>query len=177
MKADTVTTYEQLRSGWAFGTQWEAYGVSRLGGDTRTVLDSSDAVYNDNYVFFGVGVDYLGLFPGVRAVAQIGVSEDLNSKIHMGGPDGRTGFMTYHEIRPSHFPIYSEIYSEELYVHRYRNVLASLQTRFLYDAVVWRFNPEGAKKLVVAPMANLVLAEIAQERTITVSRRPDWEFG
>ncbi len=158
LKADTVATYLQLRTGATQTAKWESYGVLRFGADTRTVLGSNDQVYNDNYLFMGVGFDYLGLFPGVRLVGQIGASEDITKKINLGGFDGRAGFMSYHEINKGITPIYGEFYSEGIYVHRYRNFLTSIQMRILYDLKTWRLSEGGAKNLVISPMANLVLS-------------------
>ena len=156
LKTQTVATYFQLRSGLRASSDWETYAATRFGGDTRTALGADDAIYNDNYLFLGLGVDYLGLLPGVRAVAQVGVSEDMNRKINLGGPDGRFGFMSYHELHGSS-PFYAEIYSEELYVHRYRNILATVQARILQDWFV--LNTGGrSRRLVLSPLANFVLS-------------------
>src|SRR4051794_21316099 len=52
-KAQTMASYTQLRTGLNVGSTLETYALARLGGDTRTGLDPSNAIYNDNYVFFG----------------------------------------------------------------------------------------------------------------------------
>lgn len=151
--AQTLTGLATLRAGRLWNDDFEVYGFGRLGGDTRTYLDKSDAVYNDNFFFFGLGLDYLGLTNGVRMIAQVGASLDLNSKIDRGGFDFRTGMVTYHEapFNPEDAAgrWVQEIYTESLYVHRYRNFLATAQWRVFGNlretwapkAKAWDFGP------------------------------------
>lgn len=107
----------------------ELYGVMRAGMDSRTFLEESDQIYNDNFLFLGIGVDQASVFPGVRLSFQIGHTMDLNPKIHLGGFDLRSGFMTYHEMSWIPRKLRSEYYSEGFYVHRYRNFLGGFQVR------------------------------------------------
>jgi hypothetical protein len=134
-RVETFATYSQLRYGWRHDRSWETYATLRFGADTRTILDTSNSIYNDNYLFFGVGVDYLGLIPGVRAVTQIGASTDVSSKIQLGGLDTRLGIVTFHELRPGVVPVYFQIYSESLYIRRYSNILSNIQFRSFYDVL------------------------------------------
>ncbi|MBI2711454.1 MAG: hypothetical protein HYX41_01135 [Bdellovibrio sp.] len=97
-QAKTLTTYTQVRAGLKTQSQLEFYGSARFGADSRTMFEKGTSVYNDNYLFLGAGVDYLGLLPGVRTVFQVGVSKDLSNKLDAGGLDGRVGVVTYHEI-------------------------------------------------------------------------------
>lgn len=155
-EADTYTGYAQLRSGFASQSKSvEVYAVSRIGADSRTNMDPSGGIYNDNFVFAGAGIDYLGLLPGVRATFQAGGSFDLSSKIHEGGFDLRTGFQTYHEIPLAGDRLYNEIYSEALYFQRYINILGSVQYRTVYSAFRWKKGNHGFE---IAPVLNLVAA-------------------
>ncbi len=150
--AKTTAGLMNLRAGDVPLEGLEVYGVSRLGGDTRTYLETSDSVYNDNFMFLGAGVDYLGLLPGVRMSFQIGGSFDLNSKINREGFDLRTGVFTYHETPGPTEEWLQEIYSESLYVRRYRNFLASLQWRLVYNgwsAGDWELSPLGSMVMSV----------------------------
>lgn len=132
---NTTAAFTQLRYGLTDPKKkLELYGSLRVGGDTRTQLDPNAGIYNDNFLFVGAGVDYVGLVRGVRLRAQVGHSTDLSDKIHRGGFDGMAGVITYHEIPLPKMRIVNEIYSEALYVHRYGNFLANLQTRTLYSA-------------------------------------------
>ena len=100
--------------------------------DSRTFLEKSDQIYNDNYLFLGAGFDYTGFIEGVRLSLQLGNSFDLNEKIHLRGFDTRVGFMTYHEQMWGLERFWNEIYSEAFYVRRYRNGLFNLQLRSVY---------------------------------------------
>lgn len=132
---NTTAAFTQLRYGLTDPKKkLELYGTLRVGGDTRTQLDPNAGIYNDNFLFVGAGVDYVGLVRGVRLRAQVGHSTDLNSKINRGGFDALAGVITYHEIPLPEMRIVNEIYSEALYIHRYGNFLANLQTRTLYNA-------------------------------------------
>ena len=108
---------------------FEIYLTSRVGVDSRTYLEQSDQIYNDNFLFLGMGVDQVSWIKGVRFSLQTGTSIDLNPKINLGGFDLRAGFMTYHEIEWMPDRLRSEIYSEAFYIRRYRNGLGSLQLR------------------------------------------------
>jgi hypothetical protein len=156
--ARTVATYSQIRTGWNWHSGFETYLTTRLGADTRTVLEEGSAVYNDNYLFLGVGTDYLSALPGVRLTFQFGYSLDLTAKQALGGIDGRTGLITYHEFKIlDSRKLHSEIYSETLYVKRYQNILSSIQIRILYDWI--RFNSGNPEKgLKIEPLINLVVA-------------------
>jgi hypothetical protein len=159
-KAQTVATYLQVRSGFDLQSSFQTYAALRLGADSRTVLDNTDAVYNDNYVFFGLGIDYLKLLPGVRLTTQLGASEDLNSKIHLGGLDTRTGVVSYHELRYGNSPLNFELYSESFYIRRYRNILAAGQARVFYDLLKFPVHLpflSSSSKLEFASMVNFVL--------------------
>lgn len=112
---------------------WETYAIGRIGGDTRTYLEKSDNVFNDNFLFTGAGIDFTGLFPGIRFLLQLGYSFDLNKKINRGGLDGRLGFITFHEANKVGDPMTQELYTESIYVHRYRNFLAGFQWRLFND--------------------------------------------
>lgn len=132
---NTTAGFGQLRYGLMDKKQkLEIYGALRTGADTRTQFDRSAGIYNDNFLFAGVGADYVGILPGVRLRMQIGASTDLSSKIKRGGFDYLAGVITYHEIPLPQMKIVNEIYSEALYIHRYGNFLANLQTRTLYKA-------------------------------------------
>ncbi len=153
-RADTYAAFGQVRSGghWVPG-QIEAYAITRMGADSRTILDSSNNIYNDNYVFAGVGIDYLGLLQGVRLGLQIGGSFDLSSKIQEGGFDYRIGTQSYHEIEWVKRNLLSEIYSEALYYRRYNNLLSSVQFRTIYNLFQWN---EVGHRIELGPMINLV---------------------
>lgn len=154
-RAQTFASYTQLRGGLRVGSDLEVYAAGRFGADSRTIFEQGRSIYNDNYVFLGGGVDYLGLLPGVRLVAQVGASIDLSSKIHAGGLDGRVGVVTYHEVRNEALsPFYSEIYTEALYIHRYRNVLASGQFRVIYSGI--HLLDALGPRFKLDPMLNLV---------------------
>ena len=133
---------------------FEFYGTARTGMDTRTYLERSDAIYDDNYLFLGLGVDYLHLLPGVRLSLQAGNSFDLNSKIHRGGFDVRAGFMTYHEIRWASTWFRNEIYSEGFYVRRYRDIIASIQVKSFYP--VWRSEADPYRGFEAGPYVDLM---------------------
>ncbi len=116
----TISSLGQLKAGYKCeANQLESALIVRVGADTRTFRDVSPAIYSDNYVFSGLGLDYLGLFSGVRATLQVGHSWDLSKKIHREGFDWRTGFTTWHEFGKEKF--LHEVYSEALYIHRYRD--------------------------------------------------------
>ncbi len=134
----------------------ETYGVARIGADSRTVLDRSDAIYNDNYFFLGAGVDYLKLISGLRLSAQFGYSFDLSSKIKKAGFDIRAGFMTYHEKRWCPF-FRNEIYSEGFYVRRYQDVIFGLQLRSFL--VLLHDEADPYKGFEAGPYVNLVGSE------------------
>ncbi|NDG85080.1 MAG: hypothetical protein EBX52_08595 [Proteobacteria bacterium] len=107
----------------------EVYVTSRVGVDSRTFLEQSDQIYNDNFLFIGMGVDQVTWIKGVRFSLQTGSSIDLNPKINLGGFDVRAGFMSWHELEWIPRSLRTEIYSEAFYVRRYRNTLGSLQLR------------------------------------------------
>ena len=135
-------------------TGFETYITPRLGADSRTFIDSSDTIYEDNFLFLGAGVDYTKLLPGVRLTAQVGRSFDLNSKIKLGGFDFRTGWMTYHEKEWIPVKLRSEFYTEGFYIYRYRNFITNGQARMVY--VIWKSSLERYKGLELAPYLNLV---------------------
>ena len=132
----------------------ELYATARTGIDTRTFVEQSDAIYNDNYLFLGAGIDYVRLIPGVRLSLQLGRSFDLNSKIHRGGFDARAGFMTYHEWRHSLTVFRNEIYSEGFYVRRYQNVIGSIQVKSFYP--VWNSEKDPYHGIEAGPYLNLM---------------------
>ena len=133
----------------------EFYGTARTGVDTRTFLEKSDAIYNDNYLFAGLGVDYTALIPGVRLSAAVGHSFDLNPKIHLGGFDFRSGFMTYHEKEWVTSRLRNEIYSEGFYVRRYQNFVTALQVRSFLTA--WQSSPNNRYQgFEMGPYLNLM---------------------
>jgi hypothetical protein len=146
-RAKTTAGLLNARYGETLRPGLETYGVLRMGGDTRTYLEASDAVYNDNFMFLAAGLDYLNLLPGMRFSAQVGGSIDLNPKIHRQGFDFRTGMYTYHEA-PSFTDSWNqEIYSEAVYVHRYRNFIADILWKLVfkaYEGNTWDINPLGA---------------------------------
>jgi len=123
--------------------------VTRIGADTRTASDPSNAIYNDNYLFTGAGVSYLNAIPGVKLIAEVGYSFDLSKKINRAGVDFRTGWLSYHEILMSEYYVVAEFYSEGLYVHRYRDFLLDFQPRLFFNL----FQP--AKTISVGPMLSL----------------------
>jgi len=152
MSAKTIATFSQIRAGWSPWQTVEAYVVGRIGADSRTMLEQGNFVYNDNYAFLGLGLDYLGLFPGVRVIGQLGVSQDLSAKINRGGLDGRAGFMTFHSFRlQKESRLYSEIYSDHLFIKRYQNILSSVQVRIFHEGF-------GFGKFRAEPMFNWVTA-------------------
>lgn len=114
---------------------YEVYLTTRVGVDSRTFLEQSDQIYNDNFLFLGMGVDQVGWIKGVRFSLQTGSSIDLNPKINLGGFDLRAGFMTWHELEWIPGSLRTEVYSEVFYVRRYRNALASLQLRNFWPVV------------------------------------------
>ena len=132
----------------------EIYGTARTGVDSRTYLDPSDAIYNDNYLFLGAGIDYVKLLHGVRLSFQLGHSFDLNSKIKRAGFDIRTGFMTYHEIDWVPAIFRNEIYSEGFYVRRYQDVIGSIQARSFL--ILWRSSPDRYRGFETGPYLNLM---------------------
>lgn len=151
--ADTFVGYTQMRSGMtALDSKIESYAVLRAAMDTRSVWGSTGAVYNDNFLFAGVGFDYLGFLPGVRLTVQAGASVDLINKIHQGGVDYRFGSQSYHEIQWVG-DLKSEVYSEALYFRRYSNFLAALQFRTFYSLSRWKW---GGRQVVLGPLVNLV---------------------
>jgi hypothetical protein len=153
---DTVAGYTQIRSGalWA-PVQLEGYAIARMSADTRTLMDSSSYVYNDNYLFAGVGFDFLGIAPGTRLTLQVGGSFDLTNKIHESGFDFRFGSQTYHEVSWIQKYLRSEIYSEALYFQRYKDILGSLQFRTIYK--IWDVTMGGGRTgLELGPLVNLV---------------------
>lgn len=109
----------------------ELYLTSRIGADSRTLLESGTNIYNDNYVFVGPGVDLVSLFPGVRLTLSAGYSWDLVENIDRSGFDMQFGTITYHEIPVAHRLI-NEIYSELLYIHRHENTFFNIQNRLRY---------------------------------------------
>lgn len=126
--------------------------VARVGGDSRTATESSSAVYNDNYGFVGAGVALPDALPGVRLLVEGGYSFDLSPKIHRRGPDFRGGWMSYHETFLPLHALTGELYSEGLYVHRYRNFISSLQPRLFWGLL------KPAEEFVVGPVAGLNLS-------------------
>ena len=132
----------------------EYYGLIRASGDSRTQQQGYTQVYNDNTVFAGAGLDYVYFIPGLRLTAQAGYSWDLSDKVHRAGFDYRTGLLTYHEIHWADSKVFHEIYSEYLYVRRYRNFFADAQFRTLFDAFNHEIDAEHTFRL--APIATLV---------------------
>ena len=114
---------------------FEAYVTARMGVDSRTFLEQSDQIYNDNFLFLGAGVDQVTWLKGVRFSVQVGNSIDLNPKIHLGGFDLRTGWMSYHEMEWIPQSFRSEFYTEGFYVRRYRNALGSVHIRNFWPIV------------------------------------------
>jgi hypothetical protein len=136
MYLDSAKTWAQsLKGRWGYRNEHplptELYLTSRLGADSRTLLESGSSVYNDNYFFLGPGVDLLSLLPGLRITLSTGYSWDLTDKIDRSGFDFQTGTLTYHEIPLAH-RLVDEIYSELLYVHRYENLFFNIQNRLRY---------------------------------------------
>ncbi len=119
----------------------QIYFTSRVGVDSRTFLEQSDQIYNDNFLFLGAGIDQVSWIPGVRFSLQAGNSIDLNPKINLGGFDVRTGWMSYHEKEWISQGLRTEIYSEALYIRRYRNILGSLHARNF-----WPILPAGRSR-------------------------------
>jgi hypothetical protein len=111
------------------GSGWEVYLVARTGIDSRTFLEQSDQIYNDNFLFLGAGVDQVAWVKGVRFSLQAGYSMDLNPKIKLGGADLRAGMLSYHELEWFPNSLRTEIYTEAFYVRRYRNILGSVHVR------------------------------------------------
>lgn len=159
-EAKTFAGFTQVRTGraWESG-QLETYITARMGADSRTNSENSLSVYNDNFVFTGVGVDYLGILPGFRATSQVGASFDLSSKIHSGGFDFRIGSQSYHEINWIGRKLVSEVYSELLYFRRYLNLLGNIQFRTVYNLVTASI---GNTRLEFAPLVNIVGAVDSQ---------------
>jgi hypothetical protein len=153
--ANTFVGYTQLRSGvTSSSSQIESYAVLRAAADSRTLLGGAEeSVYNDNFLFAGAGLDYLGFLPGVRLTLQLGASFDLSSKIHQGGLDYRLGSQSYHEIHWSEGGLRSEIYSEALYLRRYSNFLSAVQLRTFYSLGRLKV---GGGHLNFGPLVNLV---------------------
>lgn len=152
--ADTVAGYAQLKAGGVTAAaKTEIYAVVRMGMDSRTNLESSNNIYNDNYLFAGAGADYLGLGNGIRLTFQVGGSVDLNNKIHQGGFDYRLGTQTFHEIAWNSDSLTTEVYSEALYFRRYRNFLGSIQLRNIYHPFHWNL---GGSRMDLGPVMNLV---------------------
>jgi hypothetical protein len=116
-------------------TGWEVYLVARTGIDSRTFLEQSDQIYNDNFLFMGAGIDQTKWIKGVRFSLQTGYSMDLNPKIKLGGADLRAGMLSYHEVEWIMNSLRSEVYSEAFYVRRYRNVLGSLHVRNFWPLI------------------------------------------
>ncbi len=155
---NTAATFASLvvpKAGWVdHGLGLEVYATARTGMDSRTFIERSDAIYNDNYLFLAGGVDYTKLIPGVRLSLQVGQSFDLNPKIHLGGFDIRSGFMTYHEIEWVPLFFRNEIYSEGFYVRRYKNVIADLHLRSFLTA--WKSEGDRYHGFEVGPYLNLL---------------------
>ena len=131
--AQTTSAFLQNRAGYHLGVGIDLYGVTRLGGDTRTLYEKSDKVYNDNFFFGGIGCDYSGLIPGVKFITQFGASKDLYPKIHLQGIDGQAGFASSHDWRIRPLYLYGEIASEAFYVRRYQNIRSNLQFRSYFN--------------------------------------------
>jgi hypothetical protein len=112
------------------------YLMPRLGMDSRTFIDRSDAIYNDNYLFLAAGSDYTGLMPGLRLSLQVGRSFDLTDKIKLGDFDVRAGWMSWHEVEWVSKRLWNEFYSEGFYIRRYRNFAFNAQVRTFYDLLM-----------------------------------------
>ncbi len=116
-------------------TGLEVYLVARTGIDSRTFLEQSDQIYNDNFLFMGAGIDQTRWVKGVRFSLQAGYSMDLNPKIKLGGADLRAGMLSYHEFEWIPNSLRTEIYSEAFYVRRYRNMLGSIHLRNFWPVI------------------------------------------
>jgi len=138
----TLNNYIQLKGGRSFKDSSELYVVSRSSNDTRTLFDKKSEVLNDNYIFLGDGIDYLGFIPGLRASLQVGRSFDLTDKINREGFDFRFGLQSYHKKNWS-FYLESDLYSEILYTQRYKNInllLKSSQFLSLFSSTIYSTN-------------------------------------
>ena len=135
--------------------KWEMYGTVRGAGDTRTGTDTDGLgqIYNDNFLFTGLGVDYIhGDFPfsgsgSLRLSAQVGESFDLKDHINRGGFDYRVGFMTYNEVPFQKIRVVEEIYSDALYFQRYKNFIATIQARTMWNILDEKINENYQLKL------------------------------
>ncbi len=150
----TVAGLLQVRAGWRLSSI-ELYGVARLGSDSRTLLEASNAVYNDNAIFAGAGADWLPPIPGVRLVAQLGGSLRLTQKAKESGWDARAGAVTYHELSGPGVDVFHEMYSEAIYVRRHADLFASVQGRTGYRLVEWDWGPA---RLELSPLASLAVS-------------------
>lgn len=118
--------------------RFEVYANLRLYGDSKTVLEAGPRIFNDSYLFAGLGVDYLFQERGLRLISQWGFSQDLREKILLTGLDYRVGWASFHDLHPFSNAFHTEIYSEGFYFQRYRNFISSLQVRLLYDVLDMR---------------------------------------
>jgi len=161
-----------------FGAAWnrvhlETYGTIRIGADARTLLDTTNGVFNDNFLFVGVGVDAVSLLPGLRLTAQVGHSYDLTSKIDRAGFDYRTGAQTYHEILWPVPNLFSEIYSEFFYIRRYRDAYGALQLRTGHNS--WVKETAKGHRIELAPLVNGIFA--IDTRALDYNRFVEVGFG
>jgi hypothetical protein len=132
--SNNIVGFSQLRGGRLFD-RFELYADARLSTDTRSDFRPLGQVFNDNFVFLGVGADYLPApLPWLRLRLQVGHDFNLGEDaLRPEGFDLLGGWLTYNEFEPGGRFLF-ENYSEGLYYYRYRNAIFHDQLRLL-----WRY--------------------------------------
>ncbi len=150
------TLYTTLRPKWGWSlfegekSRIESYALLRLDMDSKTLAATDGAIVTDNYFFAGAGVDWMGVLPGVRLTALAGYAKDLVERSQRSGVEVRAGWISDHRIvlSSSGPRLSEEIYTDGLYIRRYRDFIASAQARTYWELLgkegstsSWDFGP------------------------------------
>ena len=157
-KTDNFVGFGHFRAGYrpADLHTLEIYGALRGSSDARSSGQPLGQILNDNFIFAGIGTDYLPDFiKGIRLRAQVGNSFDINNNQTLrSGFDYQGGLITYHESELISPLVGLENYSETLYVYRYRNLLFAEQARLLFK---WAKMSSGDWTLGAFPLIGATL--------------------
>ncbi|MBS1958609.1 MAG: hypothetical protein JST80_03975 [Bdellovibrionales bacterium] len=150
-RSDNYVGFGHLRVGEKFN-DLEIYGAVRGSHDTRSDSSPLGQVYNDNFIFAGVGADYVLPFSrGFRLRGQIGSSFNLlNPSSQKEGPVFEAGLLSWHEGSLGSSDFGFENYGEAFYIHRYENMIMSDQFRVMYKRFEGR---SGSYALGAYPIA------------------------
>jgi hypothetical protein len=147
--AKTLTGYSQIRGGQKIESPFELYAVTRIGADSRTLLETGNAVFTDNMLFLGAGIDAPINSLGLRPSVQIGYSFDLSDKISKSNWDARIGLFGFWAL-PIAKDLKTEFYTEAFWSRRLNNTFLAPQGRLFWSPLKIAKGELGPQLTIVA---------------------------